>query len=267
VLKLGIPSWFGVFSNLGYELTDACTSIVAQTPTGKIYHARNLDFGEGVGFTATLRENTITVDYQTGNKTLYTGTTYAGYIGILSGMKPGAFSITVNTRFSPNGIFDIFYEVIAAITERNASLVSFMNRDIFQYQPDFKSALYNLANDLLVTHVYLIIAGTKAGEGVVLSRNPVNASDIWTLDYPNRWYLVQTNYDHWVQPPWYDDRLHPANNGMDNMSVRNMTLDGMLQVLSTKPVLNLQTTYSILSCPADGIYKSYGRYCKYPCPE
>lgn len=31
--------------NMGYEITEDCTSIVAQTVEGKMYHARNMDFG------------------------------------------------------------------------------------------------------------------------------------------------------------------------------------------------------------------------------
>lgn len=59
----------------------------------------------------------------------------------------------------------------------------------------------------------------------------------------------------------------PANNGMNQMGREALSLEGMFKVLSTKPVLNLQTTYTILSCPADGTYQSFTRYCPYPCTE
>lgn len=56
---LGIPhGWLALF-NLGYEVSDACTSIVAQTKSGKIYHARNMDFWAGMGFTDTLKNITF----------------------------------------------------------------------------------------------------------------------------------------------------------------------------------------------------------------
>ncbi len=70
---------------LGYEVTDDCTSIVAQTPDGKILHARNLDFGIGMGFTESLREATIEVEFQRGGKTVFYATTFAGFVGVLSG--------------------------------------------------------------------------------------------------------------------------------------------------------------------------------------
>ena len=50
--------WATLF-NLGYEATSDCTSIVAQAADGTILHARNMDFGAGMGFTDILRNLTF----------------------------------------------------------------------------------------------------------------------------------------------------------------------------------------------------------------
>jgi len=207
-------------------------------------------------------------NFQRGGKTVFTATTFAGFIGILSGMRPGAFSVTINTRFYPDGISELFYEVVAAILEKNASLVAFLARDVLQNQPNFDAALYNLSNEELIADVYYTMAGVKPTEGVVISRNRENATDVWRLDPANgRWFEVETNYDHWEQPPWFDNRIDPANNAMNALGRDNLSLVGMYQVLSTKPVFNLQTTYSMLASPVDGTYNCYVRYCDYPCVE
>ncbi len=52
-------------------MSDACTSIVAQTTDGKILHARNLDFWAGMGFTDSLKEMTIQVEFQKQGKTVF----------------------------------------------------------------------------------------------------------------------------------------------------------------------------------------------------
>jgi len=227
-----------------------------------------LDFWEGMGFTNTLKEIALIAVVQKGGKTLYKSTTFAGSVGVFRGMKPGAFSITIDTRFYPDGILELFYEIVAALTEKNASLVSFLSRNVLTYENDFNAALENLANGTLIADVYYIMAGTKRGEGVVISRNRENAADIWMLDTSvGRWFEVETNYDHWEQPPWFDNRIDPANDAMNAFGQKNISLENMFKVLSTKPVFNLQTTYSILSCPVDSIYKSYSRYCPYPCVE
>lgn len=59
--QLGIPYGWLTWFNLGYEIQDDCTSIVAQTNDGKILHARNMDFGLGVGFSSTLKDLTFIV--------------------------------------------------------------------------------------------------------------------------------------------------------------------------------------------------------------
>jgi len=153
------------------------------------------------------------------------------------------------------------------LKKKNATLVSFLLRNVLQNDNDFPSALKNLANDQLIADVYYIVAGVSAGQGAVISRNRTGADDVWILDAPTRWFEVETNYDHWNPPPWFDDRLTPANNAMNALGVEGLSLPNMLKVLSVKPVLNLQTTYSILSCPATGEFQSYTRYCPYPCVE
>jgi len=158
---LKIPEGFIALANLGYEVTDDCTSIVAQTPDGKILHARNLDFGEGLGFTATLKEIAFIADFRRGGKTVFYATSFAGYVGALSSMRPGAFSITIDTRFYPEGIYEIFYEIIAAITLNNANLVAFLTRDVVQNLDNYNDAIKALSTSNLIADVYYIVAGTK----------------------------------------------------------------------------------------------------------
>jgi len=54
---------------------------------------------------------------------------------------------------------------------------------------------------------------------------------------------------------------------MNALTQANVSLSGMFGVLSIKPVLNLQSTFSQLACPATGVYESFMRNCPYPCAE
>ena len=95
--------------NIFYTVFGACTSIVAQDDRGDIFHARNLDFGLWPAFnfsdgnfwemTAALRPIVISVDVQRGGASLYKMTTFAGFIGVHSAMKPNAFALSIDTRF------------------------------------------------------------------------------------------------------------------------------------------------------------------------
>jgi len=160
----------------------------------------------------------------------------------------------------------IFYEVIAAIEERNASLVSFLLRDVLTEETTYEAALQRLSKTDLIADVYYILGGIK--DGSVISRNRTVAADVWKLDpAAGRWFEVETNYDHWQQPPWFDDRRKPANEHMNTMGRNNINANNLLGIMGMKPTLNLQTTYSIVACPKTGFYETFVRWCPYPCVQ
>merc|ERR1711990_1285151 len=163
--KLGASYGWVSIINLGYELSDACTSIISQDDKGHILHSRNLDFWDGWGFTDILRNLTFQADMQRNGSTVYHMTSLAGYMGVLSGMRLGGFSLTVDTRFYPDGFFELFEEVIAAIHEKNASLVTFLTRDVMDKQTNWDDSVKELSKTELIADVYYIVAGTKPTEG------------------------------------------------------------------------------------------------------
>ncbi len=76
---------------------------------------------------------------------------------------------------------------------------------------------------------------------------------------------MQTNYDHTGPAPWYDDRMAAGYDAMNRMGPNNITLAGLLEVLSDRPVLNLLTSYSLLAVNDNQTYTSVNRRCAYPC--
>jgi len=209
----------------------------------------------------------MTLEFQKGGKTQFYSTSFAGYVGVLSGMKPNAFSISINTRYYPkNGLKNFLYEIVAAIMEKNNSLVSFLSRKVMTNENTWAAAVENLSNDPLIADVYYTVGGVSAYEGAVISRSRLNASDVWVLN-ASHWFEVQTNYDHWTQPPWFDDRVVPADDAMESLGQANLSYESLFEVLSVKPVLNLQSTFTMLTSAADGNYTSLTRWCQYPCAE
>ena len=206
-------------ANLGYEVTAFCTSIVAQATDGSVYHARNLDFGEGMGFTDILRNMTFEVDFQSGGKTQcvqpvlpalknstplfrYSCVTYASFVGCLTGVRPSGWAVTVNTRFPPDGehkpLKQLWKELVEAITVKGSQVNSQLIRDALGSTATFADAKATLSNHPLIAQVYLTISGAAPGEGCVITRNMTAADDVWCIDAPSgRWYVLETNYDHW----------------------------------------------------------------------
>lgn len=83
-----------IIVNSLYELESWCTSIVVMTNQGKILHARNMDFD----FADAVRKEVYTAQFYNGETELYEATMFGGIIGIYTGIKKGAFSITLNQR-------------------------------------------------------------------------------------------------------------------------------------------------------------------------
>lgn len=232
--------------NILYDISAACTSIVAEDEEGHIYHGRNLDYQ----FTPLLQNITLIANFQKGGKTIYTGTTYAAYVGLLTGQRPHQFSISLDQRSAG----EMWMNIATALLFRNASIVSFVIRNTLENEKSFKDAYDVLTKTIFIAPSYLIMAGAKSGEGVVITRNRIVTRDSWKLDPPKQWFLVETNYDHWEPPPSGDDRRDPAIQHMNEIGRNNITLNSLFSVLTIPPVLNKRTTYTTLMSPATGKY-------------
>jgi hypothetical protein len=67
---------------------------------------------------------------------------------------------------------------------------------------------------------------------------------------------------HASQVPWYDDRRTAAQAALNATGPDHANPDTLLAVLSTKPVLNLMTTYSIVAQPKTAdVFNHFVRYC------
>ena len=81
---IGEVSVFNFFFDVvSYKHNRVCTSIVAEDPNGGILHGRNLDDNFQI-----MREMVVVLEFKRNNKVLYTGTSFAGLIGLMTGQKP-----------------------------------------------------------------------------------------------------------------------------------------------------------------------------------
>lgn len=255
-----------VLGNVLYEVTaysralgasdgaKMCTSIVAETLNGTIYHGRNLDYS-----LQSLHGMTVIVDFQKGGKTVYTGTTFAGMVGLMTAQKPHGYTITLDERDQGDWWMNALESLIAG----THGIAALHIRDaVASAEMDFESAVIYLADKPLIAPSYLIIGGTKPREGVVITRDRIAALDLWRLDAEHgRWYLVETNYDHWVPPPSDDNRRDPAIKAMDETTRAGLNPTSLFKVMSTPPVLNSGTIYTvIMSAGKPDIYNSWERH-------
>ena len=255
-----------VLGNMLYEVTafshgklgaggaKMCTSIVAETTNGTIYHGRNLDYT----FANVLSDMTVIIDFQQAGKTVYTGTTFAGMVGLLTAQKPHGYTITLDERDQGDWWMNAL-EAIAAGTHGIAAL--HIRDTVASKEMDFESAVIFLADKPLIAPCYIIMGGTKPQEGVVITRDRIAALDTWRLGAEHgRWYLVETNYDHWVPPPADDNRRDPAIKAMNATTRAGLNPTSLFKVMSTSPVLNNHTKYTvIMSAAAPELYNTWVR--------
>ncbi|XP_069780634.1 acid ceramidase [Narcine bancroftii] len=269
----GVPLGEIVFFNIFYEVFTVCTSLVAEDKTGKLYHARNLDFGLFLGWDMKnhswripeyLKPLTVNLDFQRNNKTVFKSTNFAGYVGMLTGMKPGTFTLTMNERFSIDGGYIGIIEWI--LGKRNGMWMSFLTRSVLENATSYAQAKDQLANREMLASAYFILGGNHSGEGCVITRSRTASLNIWELDLKHgRWYVLETNYDNWKEPLFLDDRRTPAMKCMNQTTQEKISVKTIYDVLSTKPVLNKLTTYTTLMDVSAGTFESYLRSCPDPC--
>uniref|UniRef100_A0A6Q2X9L0 Acid ceramidase n=1 Tax=Esox lucius TaxID=8010 RepID=A0A6Q2X9L0_ESOLU len=262
-----------VLFNIFYEVFTVCTSLVAEDLNGNLVHGRNLDFGLFMGWdtknrswliTEKLKPLVVNIDFQRGNKTVFKATNFAGYVGMLTGMKPHAFTLTMNERFSLDGGYIGIVEWI--LGKRDGMWMSFLTRSVLENATSYEEAKIRLAQTKLLAPAYFILGGNQTSQGCVITRSRVLSLDIWEIDLKlGRWYVLETNYDHWQDPLFLDDRRTPAMKCMNQTTQSNISRKTVYDVLSTKPVLNKLTTYTTLMEVSKGVLESYIRDCPNPC--
>jgi len=221
--------------------------VVAEADNGTIFHARNLDYD-----IPGLRTLTIQVDFQRQNQTVYRGSTWAGYVGLLTGLRPGLFGFTVDERDTPNGsVLDNLYELIA----HKGQSVGFTLRAALETANDYDDMVELVSSTQFMAPVYVILSGAASHQGAVVTRDREFALDVWSLDTDDEgqaisaWFRVQTNYDRWTPDPVYDRRRVPTEQALSKLGQANLSLGAMYSILSTPPMLNAQTVYTTLMSP------------------
>ncbi|XP_076067426.1 acid ceramidase-like [Oratosquilla oratoria] len=262
--------------NIFYEVFTLCTSIVAQDKHGRMYHGRNLDFGLFMGWdlknhtwrvAELLKPLVIHLDWQRANKTVFQSVNYAGFVGVLTGVKKDKFTFSLDERFGFNGGFVGLLEWIL-FHDHKQQWVGFFSREVLERAQSYEEAKDLLSKKRLLAPVYFILGGVNAGEGCIITRDRENFN---ILSLGSRksgsgsWFLVETNYDHWKNPPFFDDRRTPAIKCMMEGGQEEATEKLLYNVLSTKPVFNKLTTYTSLMQAGDGKINTWLRNCPDPC--
>lgn len=164
-----------LIANLYYDIVKfafACTAFAFEKD-GVIWHARNLDWWTD---NAALEKYTKLFSYTRAGKVIFQSVGWMGFIGVLSGMKPNAFSVTLNAIVS---------EEAPAI----AKPISFFIREVLEGDYDYSTAKTLLSSTDIICDCLLLLVGTQTEEMVVIERTPTTA----TIREPSKNYIIVTN--------------------------------------------------------------------------
>jgi len=233
---LGLSAIDVMIANYAYEFAAfGCTSIVGYSSMAGIVHGRNLDFHGG----DYLRNVTMTTTFTRDGKEIYDATLFGGSVGILTGVRRGGFSFSVDERDKGSP-----FENIEDFLKRSMA-VMLLARKVMDEQSTYTDAVRILSDTPLIAPVYFIVGGTREGEGVILTRDRDGLRDSWDIAQSgNRFFVLETNYDHWVAPPKNDDRRDPGNANMKKMGPNFTPEDLWEKVLSQPPNFNHDTLYT-----------------------
>ena len=253
-----------VMGNLAYDFTafrhhllksrrGACTSILAVTANNTLLHGRNLDYA----FKNILRNFTINVEFYKGGQLVFKATTFAGMVGVYTGMRPSGISISLDERNT--GM--IWENIIAALETKLHGLIGVLIRDVLTDKTiSYEDAIQKLSKTHIIAPCYLIVGGLGK-EGAVITREQTHSLNIWYFNGSSTWYLVETNYDHWNPPPSNDNRRQPAIQALERIGQKDITVESMYQVLSTYPILNNATAYTtVMITGSSSYYRGVIRY-------
>ncbi|PNJ76786.1 ASAH1 isoform 47, partial [Pongo abelii] len=176
--------------NIFYELFTICTSIVAEDKKGHLIHGRNMDFGVFLGWninndtwviTEQLKPLTVNLDFRRNNKTVFKASSFAGYVGMLTGFKPGLFSLTLNERFSINGGYLGVLEWI--LGKKDAMWIGFLTRTVLENSTSYEEAKNLLTKTKILAPAYFILGGNQSGEGCVITRDRKESLDVYEISH------------------------------------------------------------------------------------
>ncbi|VDO52350.1 unnamed protein product [Haemonchus placei] len=216
----GLPLGHVVSMNILYDilafdrkhiLDMGCTSIVAQSRNGTIFHGRNLDYG-----LSDLLKNVTII------KIMYSGVTFALSSTLFTGQND-AFTLSLNARYSGPYIYNIFMEFFT----RFRTPVGFLLREINQMEST------NLGSGFIEN----LLGGAQSSQ----QSDRMHAADVRTLSN-GTWFLVETNFDPWKKDS--DKRRIAAQKMLTAMGQEALNADTMMKVLRTHPVKNNETLFS-----------------------
>ncbi len=252
---LGVSRGTATILNCAYELSHlrwpkvlGCTAGVRWIEGLGMVHVRNLDWP-----LAAMGPATRVFRFQRGARE-FVSVGVPGHVGVLSGMLPLAYSVTIN--WAPPASFPTFDFGPA-----------FLLRDALETCDSYDAVVHTLATTRLSTSVFFTVCGTEKGQACVIERTQRDA-EVRSMQGPA---LVQSNHHVAARFAGNNAELRNVDENeqefsLEGSSTRAEALSSALaeirspltvesaarQSLDVSPVLNKFTVQQMVFCPRTG---------------
>ena len=224
-----------------------CTAGIHQTRSLGMVHVRSMDWPMRHG-----GEATRIFKFRDGERVFYS-VGVLGLIGVLSGMLPGAYSVTINwaePQTAPNPL---------------AFGPLFLLREAMETCDSYEAVVYKLSKTELASPVFFVVCGAKRGQGCVIERTKTSASVRRWKDEP----LTQGNHYECKRFLRHNAPILEAEEGYENLFddsvARTDLMSEMLvehrqpasvrslsAVVRKSPIRNIETVHQMAFHPKSG---------------
>lgn len=239
--KVGISMDKLITMQLLYELSAACTTVVTEVDGHKVMF-RTMDWEMPF-----LKDITIEVEYISQGKPRFRGTTWVGYVGILTGMNiEHQYSVAINYRRTKSMNIRNLVDNIVSTLKMNWP-VGHLIRDTLEKNFSFNQARERFIQCPLISPTYITLCHTD-GSCILVRNSSELHKEIKGMP------LIQTNVD--------DDKTEPniiySNERREVCSslltTTNLTIVDICKGLEKFPVFNDETIYCNIIVPTIGYY-------------
>ena len=241
-----------------------CTAAVLQHPDHGPVHIRCLDWEV---MRSEIIQATRLFDFQRDGNTIFVAAGIAGMVGVLSGLRPGRYSVTINWAQSK-----------CAIVPWAKQDPTLLLRNVLETCEHYEDAVNTLRNTEVGAPVYYTVCGAEDGQGCIIEVAHIGlfrqCANVRALDGTTPW-LVQTNhYDEAsslarqnvtqrvpARPKWENEPLEVSSRERRRVmeasvagaiARRVVSASDLVDAVRIPPVQNIHTVQQMVLYPRSG---------------
>jgi len=232
-----------------------CTSVLTCNSDNVVLHGRNLDWSDSKHFAQTM----FRINATRNGKLIFQSDQLIGNVGVLTGVRPGGFSMSINARRkAPYPTLEQFLSCVETVPLQPI-LTGF--RYYIENFETYDDLFKNITNHPSCAPRYSIIGGV-GGKGARLQH-------ILSDDYPsyqvnilkeelecndNSWFVAQCNSDFDVVPsPTVDERRYAVMTELNKEQRSHASTGvGLFHAMTIEKVKNVKTVHTSIMCPVNG---------------